>query len=520
MNDIVLFVMRHRLSNRWPPPRLAASQPGVRDSRALLTARWRAIALTILCAHLALSYAHNYRLGANDDRLWLYQTGAQIGRTDANGRLEAQVAASLPTGATSKVFRYEARQGYRGNYLAATAGYRLTAETVRWQTDDLASTDYPAFLARAMYTGFLSAYVTACAIFVLIVATGRSHRMLLAVIATIALIALVETVFDAAGDTWRGTPVLLPEAGSAQTFWEVFGRNFPGMILNPHSQLSPFGDTPRNHFVLLVLALFALRWRGAYLGSYVLLAALSFLHQSQTGLLAAYLISADALLRPQLLRSAAGPLAAVTIALYLGRESLGSIVGIARPAVLALTLALAAAVLAALWLGLRSQVAGPLASALAGPRARLLARGPVAADLIVIATCWATTFPIAAVINAFGSEQQSIYFWTQLHGRSLGILRPPLVLGLTLAGLALIGPRIALPRTALAVLTFAGAALVPSVWMSTTHDNQPVATLESALRQMDQSVGPVTDWTTAGTLSEEQIYYALARALDQGVSPP
>lgn len=498
----------------------AHPDPGGAARLGILRTLSRPLLLVVLAATLALGFAHDRRLGADDDRLWLYQSATQIGRAEEGDRLEALVRASIPASAATRRWRFNARAAYSSNYIAASSVYWLAATVVRDRTDPLMAADYPAYLARAIYTGFLSAYVAACTVFVLILATGRDRRMLPAAVAAVAVLALANTIFDATVPAWQGVPVLLPEAESSQTFREVFGTNFPRMILNPDTQMSPFGDTPRNHFVLLTLGLFVLRWRGAYGWSYVLLFALSLVHQSQTGLLAAYLVGVDALLRPQVFRSVAGPLAALTVAIYLARETLGDVVGVTRPAVLVLVIGAATAVLAALWLGLRRRTAAPLPSTLAGPRDRLLSYGPAASDLILIAAFWLVTFPVAAAINSLGSNNQSVYFWTQLHGRSLGLMRPPVVLGLALLVLDRLGRRVARPRLEMAAVALAAAALIPSGLLAATYPRDPLARLEAALRAIDVSVGPDVDWTTIGERGEDQIYYAVARTLDRGASPP
>ena len=93
----------------------------------------RVVLLLVLTAILGLSYAHNYHLGANDDRLWLYHAGAQIGRAGDRQELDSRVSTSLlATGANeNKQFRYREREQYRTNYVAATTTYRVAADAVR-----------------------------------------------------------------------------------------------------------------------------------------------------------------------------------------------------------------------------------------------------------------------------------------------------------------------------------------------------------------------------------------------------
>ncbi len=481
------------------------------------TARVRLLAVVILGAHLALSYSHNYHLGANDDRLWLYHTGAQIGRTADSDRLTTMVRRSLETSGANqnKLFRYDAREGYRSNYVMATTVYRVAAGAVRRATGDLMARDYPAYLARAMYGGFLLTYVIAALVFVIVVSTLADGKLLLGLVAAFTAIVVLETLFDLAGDSWWGLPVLLPDAQTSETFWQVFGPNFPGLILNPQVQMSPFGDTPRNHFILLTLALFTLRWRGAFAASYLLLLCMSFVHQSQTGLLSAYLLGADAVLRPRIFRSPTAILLALIIGTYLSRETLGGAIGIARPLVIVTIAILTAAGGLLIWIGVRRPASAALADRLDRLRQRLLRRGAVAADLLVIGGIWVTTFPVAAAINAMGSEVQSLYFWTQIHGRSLGILRPALLFGITLFALAAAFRRYTPAQITRATLVAAGLALIPSAYLAGRHSRTPIATLEHQLRDLDRQVGPTIDWVAIGAESEERIYYSLARTLDQ-----
>ena len=472
--------------------------------------------LAILAATCALSYTHNYYLGANDDRLWLYHTGAQIGRGADRQDLEARVSASLrQTGANAnKQWRYQEREQYRTNYVAATAIYRLAADTVRRTSGDLSVRDYPAYLARAMYAGSIATYVTVVIILLAIV-SPLPPRQLAALVVAVALVALLEIVFDLFGDTWWGLPVLLPDAQTNETFWQVFGPNFPGMLLNPQVQMSPFGDTPRNHFILLALAVFTLRWRGAYTAGYACLLGMSFLHQSQTGLLTAYLLGTDAVLRPQLYRSPAAVVMAAIVVMYVSRETLGDAMGVARLPVILTVLGLVAMVTALVWAGLRQAAARSAVMArLAAFRSGLLARGPVLSDLVVIGTIWVATFPVAAAINARGTELQSLYFWTQVHGRSLGILRPAAVFGLVLLATTR-GPADRVMASARWALVAAGLTLLPSAYLASRHSRTPIENLERQLRTLDAQTGPVVDWNGIGAEGEERIYYALARELDR-----
>ena len=470
----------------------------------------RAGALLVLALHLALSHTHNYLLAANDDRLWLYSTAAQIGRADTAGALDREVRTALVRSGASenKLFRYDARAAYDGNYAGATLLYRVAADTV---APPSSAADYPTYLARAMFWGAALTYATAAVLLLLVVAT-LPLRWVVAATSAVALIAVMEVAFDLAGDTWWGLPVLLPDAQTSETLGQTLWPNLAGLLLNPQVQMSPFGDTPRNHFVLLALPVFLLRWQGKYTASYAWVLLLTAVHQSQTGLLTAYLVAADAALRPAIFRGVSGALVAVTLGVFLGRETLGAAIGVARPMVVAAAAAAVVAIAAALWVGLRGERSSRLAAWLADIRARLTRRGPVAADLIVIGTLWVITFPVAYVINSQGTELQSLYFWTQVHGRSLGILRPPLILGMLVLLLDRFGA--GWERKAPILAGVSALALLPSAYAAAGHERTPVDRLERQLREIEAQLGPTTDWGNIGAADEHVIYYAVSRALD------
>jgi hypothetical protein len=477
----------------------------------------RGLATLLLCLHLALGCAHNFLVGPDDDRLWLYASGAELGQSARMAELNARVHDSLNTLARpqSQAFRFSLREGYHRNYVAAAMVYGAAAGITGGRLGELRLTDYPAYLARTMYVAFVAMYVVTSLVLVLVVLLAADRTWLASAVLAVGAIALMESVFDLTGDTWSGLPTLLPDAQTRETFWQNLWPNLPALFVNPQIQLSPFGDTPRNHFILLMLPLFLLRWRGWFTGSYVFLAALGFLHQSHTGLVLACLVAVDAVLRPSLFRGRALPVVALVLAIFLGRESLGGVIGVTRPAVLALVAVTALLVCAFVYWGLRGRM-GWAAIRLARVRERLLRRGVVFADLALLGIILLVSFPVAAAVNAMGTEVQSLYFWTQVHGRSLGIFRPALMLGLAFLAVSRLEERFGAARAWAFSLGFAAAALVPSLIEAAMHDRQPVARIERQARTLETAVGPSVDWAGIGHRSEPEIYYAIARTLDTG----
>jgi hypothetical protein len=476
--------------------------------------RLRGLAIALLAIHLVLGYSHNFSVGADDDRLWLYMTGAELSRpalaAELNGRLEA--AGADGTINEKQAARFGLRTGYHRNYLAASGVYAGVAAATRrlipgWQRD------YPAYLARALFAGFVTLYGVASLALIAIVVLASDQRWLAAAVLAIGANAGLEAVFDLAGDTWWGIQNLLPAAGSSETVSQVFWRNFPGLLLNPQFGLSPFGDTPRGQFILLTVPLFLLRWRERFAASYLLLIAISFLHQSHAGLLLAGLVAVDLVLRPALFLTRAGGLVAIAVALFVGRETLVAIIGIARPPLLLAALSAALLVATGLYFSLRPRV-GWIASRVRAFRERLLRLGPVAAEGVIIIALLVLSFPLVAAINQDATPMQSIYLWTQVHGRSMAILRPALFLGLSWWLVHRVEGRQGLRRALTIAYVAAAAALVPSLLEAVGHDRHPVARIERQVRAVAAAhPGPI-QWPALGDYTEAEVYYGLARELD------
>ena len=100
-------------------------------------------------------------------------------------------------------------------------------------------------------------------------------------------------------------------------------------------------------------------------------------------------------------------------------------------------------------------------------------------------------------------------------GRLLAILRSGLLLAVTIA--AIHRAQAAERRDRAAVLVaLALLAAVPSAWRAARAEPAPSTRLEHSLRAIDTRIGPTLDWDAIGRWREDEIYYALARALHRG----
>ena len=382
--------------------------------------------------HLALGRVHNHVLGADDDRLWLFFTGASLGRPAEADAWQDRVAASMRADgvAESDAMRIDLRRDYARNYVAASVVYRGAAEAVQ-RLDPAIQRDYPRYVAVALPAGFIAAYALTSALVLLAAWFCGSRRVAFAAGLAIVLSSFLEIAFDVAGDPIAGGPLLLPRAGERVVApIQSFSTNTLAMIVNPGIAFTIFGDTPRNHFLLAAIAVFALRSAGRYRGAALLLLGLSFLHQSQTGLLFACLLACDLLLRPHIFAEPAmKAITVLTLAVFLARESLAPYIGLQRPvAAMVIALVLATTVALAAMRAAREPPArvARLARRLHGGSDRW-------ADVRVLFALWAATVLPVAIANAFVGSTESLYFWAQVHGRLLAILRSGLLLAVAVA---------------------------------------------------------------------------------------
>lgn len=470
----------------------------------------------ITAAHLGIGRARNHQVGADDDRIWLYMTGANLGQSGRADDLQVRVSAVKRASGTpaSDTIRIEMRRAYQQNYIGASAIYRAAAEAVeRWSAGPAS---YPSFLAWALYAGFVAAYVVTCAAVVLAAAATGSSRVAAAMAVSIVLTSALEATIAVFGDPVVGGPTLLPRVGiPVEAPTQRFLATALGTIVNPGVAFTIFGDTPRNHFLLATIAVFGLRWANRHGLAAMVLLALSFLHQSQTGLLFVVLLGCDLILRPEVFRRPfVGLAATATLASFLFRERLGPYIGFDNRLLFAVAVAAVAGSVIAAAGYLASRPSDRLGTWLQAWRRP----GTSAADVRTLLAIWLATVPLAIAGNALANSDASLYFWSQLHGRLLAIIRPGLML---LAALYLVDRSLMVARRARVWPGVAACAiaLAPALWLARDYVASPVDRLRTELEAIDRRVGPTIDWTAIGSRPEAEIYYSLARELDGSPTP-
>lgn len=478
------------------------------------------LALFVCAAHLALSGIHNSRLAADDDRLFLYLTGIALTQQDEVDSIEETVQDAITRAGLLRpdyrlrmyTERFGHRQHYGSNYLAGSILYRTGA----WLTEE--SGDYPDYLGRALFSGFWLSYTVFAIIFLGIFFCFRnSSRFITALVTAISVMAGLDILFYTLGDPMAGTIYLMPPNDRLELpLLDYLATGTIGGILNPDISLGPFGDTPRHHFILLTLVLYALRWSGRFTASYTLLFALSFLHQSLAGLLFGFLVTADMFLRPHLFsqKKFLMVIGAILVTFLARDKALDLVVGFGQPAV---TAALVIGIIVAGIMTASMVLSGPWNERIARLRTRVMAFGPITADVIVVGTLFAASYPFAYVVNFFVDVDRSIYFWAQIHGRALSVMRPGIVLACCLFFVRQTEwTSLRSMRPLIAQLLVAALLLLPSGWLALSYDRQPIARMTSQLRELDREVGSGTHWDRlVDPYREPEILYLMARTLKE-----
>jgi hypothetical protein len=215
----------------------------------------------------------------------------------------------------------------------------------------------------------------------------------------------------------------------------------------------------------------------------------------------------DLVLRPAILwqRSVWLP-ACIAALLFLVRERVWQVVGLPVGAIFA-GLVIAAATVIALarttWLGGRLATIRYWPSAL--PDRKWL-------DVLFMVALWVTSVPVSYVLARTTSAQQSLYLWSQLSGRSLGLIRLLLFLAAASGIVSLLRVRKkAWSLTASAALCAASAYFV---LQRIPEDSRGVVNdLSSGLHDMDRVLSAPD--STPGT-AERMIYYAVSKSVDTG----
>ncbi|MHC8509084.1 MAG: hypothetical protein ACYYKD_06750 [Rhodospirillales bacterium] len=484
--------------------------PGLRGGGRAL-AFCMALALAAVTAHALFVSG----LSGSEDNLLFYMMGLNLFHgPELAAMADRAIAFYTEQGADEHaLFRLQFRKTYLNEFPAPGAVYYGVGRIFKPLFDPAANL-YPLFLTQVLAFGLFAAVMLAAAVSAGIMwMTGRT-ALGWAFALTLAFFAMTEySPFTA-----QSFATILNNETPADAAAHIFN-----LLFRPSAQFSPLGFAPRGQFALLTIAVFALRWIDRPAASYWLAFALSFVHLGSSGMMLAVLAGLDLVLRPERLKRPA-VIAPVVIAavLFAARQSMWEIIGAAAAP---MGLAFGVVVLTGLVLGFAE---GPRAAARAfAPvlrvRAWLLGRGPVLAELILLAFGWVVSAAVLyAVIHGLQpfSELETFYFWSRAHGRLMMILWPAAVFGVlalfTAWALKRQGRRritaFAAPLICAAAV-FAVGAKTAKYWNSTGALERTAGDLFKSERRLKKGAMP-----NLRALGEEEwvLYYAMVKSIDHG----
>ena len=451
---------------------------GLRSIDAISLYRRLFIALAIAAAISASLVVVGRSLIADDDNLWLAMATLKLTARAEATALEDRVIATLreQKADPESVLRFQQRREYINNYIGAIALWRVAASLV----PSPATADEAQTLAIRLLVMF--GIGTACAWLLLALVLGRVGDT--AVVAGVAL-GLSVIALWAATFAFRPNPML----GLLKSLWLLL-PSILGYLIKPPDGFSVFGFTGRNLFAIVFLAVIVLRWAGKF-GSAAVIFACSFaLHASLALLMFPFIVLADMLSRPSLLRT---PSYAVPLALGLcyglAMESLWqTTLDTKTVVVIALATTILGGASAALMnAGVRASIRNLLPSVPVSLYHRVAALKPVSRDMVVFACVWGVTLVPVIMILQFADPFSVTYFWSQIHARALGVLQPIFACGAAILLVRRFSPG---PVAMLLLASMATAAIGAAI---TIHSGK-----DSALRRLTHEIEAIKRFIASG----------------------
>lgn len=493
-----------------------------------------ALALALLAA--VATRAKYGRYTPNDDFLWFYYTGIEIGNPALSLKNTDYVLERLREIPVSpKNFnRYEIRKKYNKNYYANSLIYLGTTEIVKKAgvySEVKMNSDYPLFISSAYFWSFQATFFISFAILIGILLLERSCGFKSILGLSIALI--LTAVFSHAADLYpifRASELPIPDlilgklSYLGTSFYNIAAyKDWAGMLdasmatlITPHIDFTPFGYSARCSFIMLAFGLFYLRLRGRFALSYTLLALMGFFHQSNAGLVLGFLVVTDLLIRPRVfLSNRVLSSACAVLAIYLFREKI--MYFSAQLSGPFWTSAGVALIIGAAVILCKERLIPIWEKCLPS---RILKRIPeqfLIRDHVVVAAIWFLTLPLAQYMHFKVIENSAVldYVWEQIHGRSLTVLRLGLFLSAGFLLVELVSGITFNLRKVIAITTAMAAVAFPMFLTSPALTDGLDLNLKAFETYERQLTSPISTEKEAHA-REDQVYYALVKSLHTG----
>ena len=394
--------------------------------------------LVLVCSLATHATLQSEGVRATDDNLIFYLSGLKVFHGPELDRLnDRAIRFYTEKGADPHaMLRLKLHKVSLNEYALPGMLYYATSRILK-PLFDPAPGIYPIFMSQSIVFGFFLTFALTLLLLTGVFIRVGTPILIWALGLTVGLYGLSE--FLPLQSNSYGTILMHDSLGG------IFAHS-RDLLLRPGAQFSPLAFTPRSHFTLLLIGLFALRWRRQHAAAYGLLLVLSFYHLSASGLLIVMLVGIDLLVRPEIFRiRSVAAIASLTTALFLYRENMWEfLLGRGLTVLIIVGIALLASVGLIMVPAVRKNLFGAT-SIYRRIQSLLVARGAIAADLILIVTAWivsviAIYFLIQTLdLKSFAGWSEAFYFWGRVNGRIMTLLMPSVVFGcfvLTLARLA------------------------------------------------------------------------------------
>jgi len=435
------------------------------------------------------------RMYISDDLLWYFFTGEELAFPTPAKDLKAELASALVRVGAEQgyIVRYELLNRYSTNYPFVSASYAAVGSIIRASLGTFRFDEY--LIATLIITNIVFG-VVAIVIVGLVAFTSRNSALIVGFVLAIAIETLVLPYSAAAFAPFYEAKFLAGVGGALHH------------LLVPGPELTMLNTGPRNLLAGLTLAVFLLRWSRRFVGSYWLLLCLILVHQSTTLLVICTVVGIDLVLRPRVILKSGVPI--VTAILFgVAREQVWHLTGFSTSTALYLV-CLVSAALAVAYLVHRNYLRLPVT--LEAWREAVANRPPEIVEPIAFLSVWLITLPLPYFVNKFVDPYQSYYFWSVLHTRSLGVMHPSLLMGLTAA--AFVGLQSLRRLRAAIVAGLIGGACIQAVTREAPFLRSPYMRMHVQLERLQEKLASLSSIGAQDLADGALVYFGMSKAAE------
>jgi hypothetical protein len=435
------------------------------------------------------------RMYISDDLLWYFFTGEELAFPTPANDLKTELASALVRVGADQgyIVRYDLLNRYSTNYPFVSASYAAVGSIIRVSLGAFRFDEY--LIATLIVTNIIFGAV-AIVIVGLAAFTSRNSALTVGFVLAVAIETLVLPYSAAAFAPFYEASFL---SGAAQALHH---------LLVPGPEFTMLNTGPRNLLAGLTLAVFLLRWSKRLTESYWLLFCLVFVHQSTTLLVICTVVGIDLVLRPRVISRSYIPIVAA-ILFGVVREKVWHLTGFSISTALG-SVGLVFAALAVAYVVRRGHLRLPAIAVMW--RDAIANRPPQIVEPIAFLAIWMITLPLPYFVNKFVDPYQSYYFWSVLHTRSLGVMHPSLLMGLTAAAFVSLQSWRRLRAAIVAGLI--GGACIQATTREALFLRSPYARMHIQLEQLQEKLANLSSIGAQDLTDGSLVYFGMSKAAE------